>query len=262
MNARTSALKDGWARACVAACAALLLAGCAAPVSHVGSAVDGSPWAAQSGPRAAPSDGAWHHFRLPGKRATQFHYAREEGRDAIAVTSASAASMLRHDVRIEPAELGQIVFSWKVPQLIAGADMASRDADDSPVRVVLVFDGDRRRFSPRDAMLAELTRALTGEEMPYATLMYVWCNRTPAGTVITNPRTSRVRGLVLESGPAKLNRWLDYERNVRADYEHAFGEPPGALIGVAIMTDTDNTSSTAQAWYGPLRLRTGHALAK
>jgi hypothetical protein len=256
-------MSDEWASACIAACAALLLAGCAAPVAHVPSAVNRSPWAAWSaGPRAdRPGDG-WHHFRLPGKRAAQFQYTREDGRDAVAVTAASAASMLRHDVRVEPAELGNLVFSWKVPQLIAGADLASREADDSPVRVVLVFDGDRRRFSARDAMLAELTRALTGEEMPYATLMYVWCNRTPAGTVITNPRTSRVRGLVMESGPARLNRWLDYERNVRADYERAFGEPPGALIGVAIMTDTDNTSSTARAWYGPLRLRSAHADAE
>ena len=252
-----------WTGACAIGCAALLLAGCAAPMTRVDSAVGDSPWALQSAsPRAARSSGGWHHFAFPGKRATRFQYAREDGRDAIAVTSSSAASMLRQDVRIEAAELGSVVFSWKVPQLIAGADMALREADDSPVRVVLVFDGDHRRFSPRDAMLAELTRALTGEEMPYATLMYVWCNRTPAGTVITNPRTSRIRGLVMESGPAKLNRWLDYERNVRADYERAFGEPPGALVGVAIMTDTDNTMSTARAWYGPLRLRATQAAAK
>ena len=34
----------------------------------------------------------------------------------------------------------------------------------------------------------------------------------------------------------------------------AFGEAPGALQSVAIMTDSDNTRSRAQAWYGPLTL--------
>jgi hypothetical protein len=95
--------------------------------------------------------------------------------------------MLRTGVRIEPVELGSVRFSWKVPQLIAGADLASRESDDSPVRVVLVFEGDRSRFSARDAMLSELVHALTGEEM-------------------------------------------------------------------LIMTDSDNTHTTAQAWYGPVRL--------
>jgi hypothetical protein len=157
-------------------------------------------------------------------------------------------------VRIEPAELGSVRFSWKVPELIAGADLAARDADDSPVRVVLFFEGDRSRFSARDAMMAELVRAVTGEEMPYATLMYVWCNRRAPGSLISNPRTERVRTMVVESGTRNLNHWLDYDRNIRADYERAFGEAPGALIGVGIMTDSDNTRSTAQAWYGPVRL--------
>ena len=102
-------------------------------------------------------------------------------------------------------------------------------------------------------MLSELAHALTGEPMPYATLMYVWCNHSAPGTVLTNTRTSRIRKLVLESGPGNLNRWLDYERDVRADFIKAYGEEPGALVSIGIMTDTDNTESSATAWYGPLR---------
>jgi hypothetical protein len=135
--------------------------------------------------------------------------------------------------------------------------MARRDLDDSPARIVLVFDGDRSRFTPAEAMMSELARTLTGEEMPYATLMYVWCNRRAPGEVITNPRTSRIRKMVVESGATNLGRWLDYERDVRADYIRAFGEPPGALRGVAIMTDSDNTRSVTRAWYGAVRLSAG-----
>lgn len=196
----------------------------------------------------------WEHFGVPGKQATRFHYEVVDGRHAVAADARSSASLLRKHLRVEPVDLGRIRFSWKVPSLIEGADMALRDKDDSPVRIVLAFDGDRSRFSPRDMLLAELSRAITGEEMPYATLMYVWSNRSPAGSVITNPRTDRIRKLVLESGPGSLGRWIDYERDLRADYQRVFGEPPGALIGVAIMTDTDNTRSMAKAWYGPVML--------
>lgn len=237
--------------------AAAMLSGCSGiPVAppDIGS----SPWAiASGGSRASASaqSSAWRHHTFPGKSPTKFSYMREDGRDAIAVMAASSASMLRRPVRIESPELGRVRFSWKVPELISGADMAARDADDSPVRVVLFFEGDRSRFSPRDAMMAELVRAVTGEEMPYATLMYTWCNRRAPGTLIANPRTDRVRTLVVESGTKNLNHWLDYERNIRADYERAFGETPGALVGIGIMTDSDNTRSTAHAWYGPVRLR-------
>jgi hypothetical protein len=162
--------------------------------------------------------------------------------------------MLRKVVSIEPAQLEAVRFSWKVPTLIAGADMALRDKDDSPVRLVLAFDGDRSKLSARDHMLSELARALTGEDMPYATLMYVWCNTREPGSVLMNPRTDRIRKLVLETGPQRLNRWLDYERDIRADYFKVFGEEPGRLVAVGIMTDTDNTKSTAQAWYGPVEL--------
>lgn len=196
----------------------------------------------------------WQHTRLPGKQATEFSYALSDGRHAMAVHARSSASMLRQVLHVPSAHLGLVNFSWKVPALIAAADMALRDADDSPVRIVLAFEGDRTKFSAKNAMLSELSHAITGEPMPYATLMYVWCNTRAPGAVIVNPRTDRIRELVVESGARNLNRWLDYERDIRADFVKAFGEPPGALLGIGIMTDTDNTRTTTQAWYGPLKL--------
>ena len=107
----------------------------------------------------------------------------------------------------------------------------------------------------KNTMLSELSHLVTGAPMPYATLMYVWCNNRPLNTVIENPRTDRIRKIVVESGSERLNQWLTYERNIRADYENAFGEAPGALIGIGLMTDTDNTQSHIQAWYGAIQLK-------
>ncbi len=216
------------------------------------------PWAIASTTKttdsAAPA--VWRHHAFPGKQASQFKYVRRDGRDAIAATALSSASMVRQVVHIDPAQLGNVRFSWMVPELMALADMGMRDTDDSPVRIVLAFEGDRSKLSAKNAMLSELANALTGEPMPYATLMYVWCNTREPGAVIINPRTDRVRKLVVESGAGKLHQWVDYERNIRADYQKAFGEEPGALVGIAIMTDSDNTRSKAKAWYGPVTLGT------
>ncbi len=245
--------------AVVAAVTAAVLAGCAhgpnatsSPQADIGA----TPWAESLAPpphRSSPAP-KWRHQVFPGKAPTEFAYARKDGRHAVAVRASSSASMLRKKVRIEPADLGAVRFSWRVPELIAGADMALRDMDDSPVRVMLVFEGDRSKFLPRDAMLSELAQAVTGEPLPYATLMYVWCNKREPGAVISSARTSRVRKLVVESGTGQLDQWVDYERDIAADFERAFGEKPGALVGIGVMTDSDNTRTNTRAWYGPLQL--------
>lgn len=196
----------------------------------------------------------WTHTVFPGKKASLYGVVQLDGRPAISAQAVSSASMLRQRVRVEAADLNRLRFAWKVPALMADADLSHRDLDDSPVRIVLAFDGDRSRFSAKNALLSELTHAFTGEPMPYATLMYVWCNRCEPGSVVINPRTDRIRKLAIESGSLNLDRWLDYERDIRADFELAFGEAPGALLAVGIMTDSDNTSSTAKAWYGPVQL--------
>ena len=196
----------------------------------------------------------WDLVKIPGKVATQYSVVRLSNRRSLMASASSSASMLRKDLRIEPEQLNALNFSWQIQKLIEGADMAHRDYDDSPVRLVLAFDGDRSQFSPKNAMLSELTHALSGRPMPYATLMYVWCNQRPVDSVIQNPRTDRIRKIVVESGASGLNQWITYERNIRADYEKAFGEPPGALIGIGLMTDSDNTRTQAQAWYGPIQL--------
>lgn len=198
----------------------------------------------------------WQVFNLPSKRHTEFSKVRMDGRDAVLAVADQSASLLRQKVHIPAADLNQVKFSWKVPQLIEAADMALRDNDDSPVRIVLTFEGSRANWSAKNAMLSELSLLMTGEELPYATLMYVWCNKRAPGSVIQNPRTDRIRKMVVESGAKNLNQWMDYERNIAADFERAFGEAPGALLGIALMTDTDNTRSQARAYYGPVSMGT------
>lgn len=240
--------------------AAALLTGCATrpDAGDASIPVADSPWAVQSGAAAA----RWTHQVFPGKTPTSFEYVRVDGRDAVAVRADASASMLRQPLRLEPDQLGLVCFSWKVPALMGEADLAQRDKADATVRVVLVFDGDRTRFSARDTALSELTRAILGEELPYATLMYVWSGRHPLGTVLPSARTSRIRKLVVESGPQRLGQWIEYERDVRGDYQLAFGEAPGALLGVGIMTDSDNTRDQARAWYGPVRFPAPESAAR
>lgn len=232
-----------------------VLAGCAArPVAMATAPAAGNhSWTAQQ-------QMDWQELSLPGKVRTSYRLDGQAPPDthgqrgALKAEAHSSASMLRTPIRLEADSLSRIGFSWLVPALIPDADMALRGRDDSPVRLILAFEGDRSKFSAKDAALNELTRLVTGEEMPYATLMYVWCNHRPVNSVIHNARTDRVRKIVVESGPQGLMQWRSYERDIRADFVQAYGEPPGALVAIGLMTDSDNTQSNAVAWYGSISL--------
>ena len=232
------------------------LAACSTRGSITPTAVENSPTHWNSATQMQ-----WELMQFPGKTPTLYSLDRAAPPDALGRRIAlraqadKSASMLRTRVQIAPEELGQLQFSWLVPALIHEADMATRLGDDSPVRLVLAFEGDRSNFSAKDAALNEMTRLVTGEQLPYATLMYVWCNKRPVGSVIQNARTERIRKIVVESGPQNLKQWLSYQRDIRADFEAAFGEAPGPLVGIGIMTDSDNTQSQTSAWYGNISLK-------
>jgi hypothetical protein len=210
---------------------------------------DGPPAVAQ-----VWAGGQWAEQSLPGKKLTVYQPVLFEGRHCLQAQAHSSASLLRRKLVVEPGELGQLKFSWRVPALIEAADLTQREGEDSPVRVVLAFDGDHGELDLRTRALFDLGEVITGERPPYATLMYVWENRQAPESLILNPRSDRIRKIVVESGAANLGRWLSYERDVVADYQRAFGRAPGRLIGIAVMTDSDNTDSDTEALYGELSL--------
>ncbi len=200
-----------------------------------------------------PMSGApWQPVGLPGKRATRYQAGRRDGRSIVHARAEGSASMWRRQARIEAAALGAVRFSWRVDTLNPAASVADIDREDAVARLVLAFDGDSGRLSARTRALFDLARALTGEAPPFATLMYVWDTQAPLDSVVINPRSDRIRKIVVDSGPTHLGHWREHRRDLVTDFQRAYGEPPGALIGMALMTDSDNTGSRAEAWYGPV----------
>jgi hypothetical protein len=82
---------------------------------------------------------------------------------------------------------------------------------------------------------------------------YIWSERVPVGTQLTsNSDLTQVR--VLRSGTAGANTWTEERVNVLADYRKRFGgsgTPKPA--GIAVLTDSDDTKSTASGDYAKFR---------
>jgi len=193
----------------------------------------------------------WTLSRL--KRSTQYRLVDEAGKTVVRASADSSASGLIHRLNLDPRTYPTLTWRWKVTQLIPGADNTRRQTEDSPVRVVVTFAGNLDKLSFDDRLFFDNVRLISGQQMPYATLMYIWENRAPLDTVIPNRHTSRVRMIVAESGRGKVGRWQDVTRNVHEDYKRVFGEEPGKITAVGIMTDTDNTGENVHAFYGDIQ---------
>ena len=188
------------------------------------------------------------------KKQTEYELVKDGDLTVVRAYADKASSGLRHVVDIDPLKHSWLSWRWKASGLIKTADNFHRETEDSPVRIILAFDGDKDKLSFTDMILSDTVKLISGHEMPYATLMYIWENKAPVGTVIANSRTARIQMMVAESGAAHVGQWQSYERNIVDDYVKAFGEQPGRLIAVGIMTDTDNTGEITESWYGDIRL--------
>jgi hypothetical protein len=189
------------------------------------------------------------------KKRTHYEVVQDSGRMVMKASADSSASGLRHWLKLDPAAYPVLTWNWKVNELIESADNTRKDTEDSPVRVLVTFDGDIAKLSLADRLVFDDVYLLTGRRMPYATLVYIWENRVARNTVIANVHTSRIKMIVAESGRENLGLWQNVTRNVAEDFRRAFGEEPGTITSVGIMTDTDNTGKKAEAFYSDIQFR-------
>ena len=257
-------------RCCLLAVLAGLLSGCAlpGPVSPAGepnrSAVratpvpDGQALTPFSAGVLAPEGAAgWGKTALhPTKPPTVYRIVNEGGKPVLEAVSEASVSGLAHPVDLQPGPDTVIEWTWRIDGTLPGADVSDRHADDSPARLVLAFDGDLSSLSQKEQLFRERVKLFTGQELPYATLMYVWDGSAPVGEIVTNPRTDRIRKIVVESGEQGVRSWRQYRRQIEADYRMAYGKAPGRLVAVGVMTDSDNTRQKARCLYGDIRLMT------
>ena len=202
-----------------------------------------------------PGDGLpreWSPWTLNRfKTSSRYRLVEEAGATVLQGSARASASGLIHYLDVDPLERPLLSWRWKVMAL------APTDAspDDSPARIVVSFAGDVRKLPFGDRLFYDQFRLFTGQQLPYAALMYVWGSRTPRDGVVANGYTSRIKIIAVENGRENLGKWLDETRDVAADYRRLFGEEPGKVISVGIMTEADASDRALEAYYGDLEFR-------
>lgn len=247
----TSVPRSGAPGAAFCIALAALLMGCASVPEKRHAAV--APFSGAAPGASLPT--GWQPWTLSRfKRDTQYRLVQDaDGATVLEAISDQAASGLIKHLDVDAGATPWLSWRWKVPSLIEGADNRQRHLEDSPARVVIAFEGDHAKLDFEERAFAERMKALTGRELPYATLMYIWENQAPVEEVIENAHSGRIRMLVAESGASRCGKWLHFSRNVAEDFRRIYGEEPGRILSIGVMTDTDNTGARARAYYGDIR---------
>ncbi len=176
------------------------------------------------------------------KNRVMYAVKTEKNKDGyLSATSQQACSGLIYKLKFDIYDFPLLSWQWKVMQFPRKVQTSGKptegwlEGDDYAARVYVIFS--------------------SWNFMNMKSLEYVWDENLPPGQVITSPYFRNIKLIVAESGKKNLNNWVAVERNIFADYQKAFGaKPPRYVSAIAIMTDADNTLSTAEAAYQNLKV--------
>jgi Protein of unknown function (DUF3047) len=169
---------------------------------------------------------------------------KDEGKAVYSVRAEGGKRYLAaesHGLGIQAAkerewDLGQypvLAWAWRPREFPSGADERESATNDSVLAVYLLVPHSRIR-GPK-------------------AVKYVWSEKVPVGTHLTsNVGLTQVR--VLRSGTAGRGEWAEERVNVLEDYRKFFresGTPKPA--GIAVLTDSDDTKSSAAGDYANFR---------
>ncbi len=159
----------------------------------------------------------------------QVEVVRDDSRPAFHLISHGTSFALSRDVALDLKQFPTLVWRWKVMKLPSGGDVRERTRDDQAIQVYLIFP---RWPDPR------INSDVVG---------YVWDSRAPVGTTLTSTQSPNVKLIVLQSGSERLGRWVQEERNAYRDYVDLFNKEPPRIGLVALMADSNDTQSEAEA---------------
>lgn len=131
-------------------------------------------------------------------------------------------------------------WSWAVEQSVPATSLAQKGGDDRNLALYFVFLPDNVAASMEGAGI----RQLLGSP-DVKTLIYTWGGNHSRGQLIQSPYLpgQGVTVALRQAGTGSHSESV----NLARDYANAFGGQPGALVGLAVSGDSDDTNSVIRA---------------
>jgi hypothetical protein len=203
------------------------------------------PLAPLEGPGEAPAP-PWREVLLPQQTLprTRFAVVALDGRRVLRIESPGSYGNLVHPLALPAGGTPVLSWRWRLDRAIDGADLQRKSGDDAALKVCVLMDAPLDGIPFFERQQLRLARLLSGEPLPAATLCYLWDRTLPAGSVLPNAYTRRMRWWVLQGRDSPLGAWREERRDLRADVLRAFGDELGELpriTAVLVGADADST---------------------
>ena len=204
-------------------------------------------------PLATPGSGDWQPLVFRGI-ATQTRYTLEsfEGAEIARAESNCGASglVLRLDaIHIDQTPL--LSWRWRVDRGLDLLEEQTKAEDDFAARVYIMFELDIERASTFQRLRHRLAKLIYGETIPGSALNFVWTSRLSAGTVWDNPFEPSAKMIALAQGAN--TGWRTETVDVATRYRELFDAPIPPLLGLAIMSDSDNSCQRTEARFADFK---------
>ncbi|MEP7175513.1 MAG: DUF3047 domain-containing protein [Gemmatimonadales bacterium] len=174
----------------------------------------------------------WEVRPVKGQPAPDYEVLNlEDGGRALRLSGRGVAAWATHKLE-EPLAptAGRLGWSWRVIEQPDSADLRDRDADDSAIRVYVVFGNPRKLFGGSGRIV-----------------FYTWGNAEPDGLTMPSHVSDRLH-IVRAAGAAEVDGdWHAHEVDPFEDYRRLWDREPPPITAVGVMQDTDMTGSLAVA---------------
>src|SRR5258705_8198128 len=150
----------------------------------------------------------WEPYVLqPSNPLTAYRPVNVEGHTCVEADATNGHSALQRLIRISPERHPVVEWSWRVPRLASDPEAPSGKRPSPRARLMLAFHGDPEKLDLAQRVQLRMAKAVTGQALPYSSLVYVWLKGVPAGTVVPRPYTERVRLIAMDSSDGNLDPW-------------------------------------------------------
>jgi len=192
---------------------------------------------------------SWKPFTFPKINKHSIYTIENDGEKHFlkAESNASASAIVYKDV-IDVYDYPKVKWRWKVMNVYTKGDVRTKEGDDYPIRVYIMFEYDPDKAGALDRIKYSFAKARYGEYPPHSSLSYIWSSKNDPETFVISPYTDKAMMVLLEKGPAKVGAWVDEEIDILADYQKAFKTKPPARARIAIMNDSDNTGESSVSY--------------
>ena len=191
----------------------------------------------------------WKPFTFPKINKHSIYTIENEGGSHVlkAESNASASAIVYKD-SFNVHEYPKVKWRWKVKNVYAKGNVRSKEGDDYPIRVYIMFEYDPEKAGALERIKYSFAKSLYGEYPPHSSLSYIWSSKDDPEKFVVSPYTDKAVMVLLEKGTAKVGTWVNEEIDIPADYQKAFGTKAPDRARIAIMNDSDNTGESAVSW--------------